>query len=163
MKRNRIMLAMLVLAVCIGVWAAGRDQGNSGKSDLAGRWELDISRSSLGKMKRPTRMTLEAMHHSDTLHAIQTSYFDQAGGPDTVEGDWFLDGKEHPLNSDGQMISMSKWDGNTLVAERKSRDGSFDETIRLTVSSDGKTATENIAVKDPNGSDKRKLVWQKKG
>jgi hypothetical protein len=61
------------------------------------------------------------------------------------------------------MISMSKWDGNTLVAERKSKDGSYDETIRLTVSSDGKTVTENIAVKDPNGSDKRKLIWQRKG
>ena len=156
------MLGVLVLVVSLGVWAAGRDPRASGKPDFSGRWELDISHSSFGKMKPPTRMTLEAIHHGDTLHATQTSY-DQAGGPDAVEGDWFLDGKEHPLGSGGQIVSVSKWDGNTLISERKSKDNSYDETIRLTLSADGKTATENISVKDPNGSDKRKLVWQKKG
>ncbi len=162
MKRNRLMLAVLVLVVSLGVWAAGRDTGPAGKPDFAGRWELDTSHSSFGKMNRPTRMTLEAIHHGDTLHAIQTSY-NQAGGPDAVEGDWFLDGKEHPLGFDGQMVSVSKWDGNTLSAERKSKDNSYLEAIRLTLSSDGKTSTEDITVKDPNGSDRRKLIWQKKG
>ena len=161
MKRNQIMLGVLALVVALGVWAAGRDSGSTNKPDFSGRWELDRTHSSFGKMKKPAHMTLEAMRHGDELHAIQTVY-DPAGGPDAVEGDWFLDGKEHPLGSDGRMTSMSKWEGDTLVAERRSNDNRFDEKIRFSLSGDGKTAIESVLVEDPSGSDRRKLVWQKR-
>lgn len=155
------MLVFLTAVVGLGLLAAGRDSLGDGKPDFTGKWELDNNRSSFGKMKRPTRMTLEAARHGEALHAVQTAY-DQAQGPDAVEGDWYLDGKERPVNQPGDIVSMSKWDGNTLVAERKSKDGSYSESIRLTLSRDGKTATEDITVKDPNGSDKRKLVWERR-
>jgi len=52
---------------------------------FSGNWELDIGESDLGKMPRPTRMTLKATRSGEALHAIQTTY-DQSGGPDAVEG-----------------------------------------------------------------------------
>ncbi len=86
-------------------------------------------------------------------------------GKKSLEGDWFLDGKQHPVDPSAQgnkQTQMSRWDGNAVVAERKSEDGSYKETIRMTMSGDGKTATERISVKSPNGNNSSTLIWERK-
>jgi len=70
-----------------------------------------------------------------------------------------MDGREHPLGSDGKMVSVSGWSGNTLVNSKRSKDGSFEEEIRLSMSSDGRTAIEKRHIKSPNGTDSRTRVW----
>ncbi len=156
-------MVLIAAVVGIGLIAAGRDTGTGadGKPNFSGNWELNVSKSKFGKSPKPTRMTLQAVRHGEVLHAVQTTY-DQAGGPNAVEGDWFLDAKEHPLGSDGAMTSMSKWDGKTLVSERKSKDNSYDEVIHLTLSADGRTATEEIKLKSPNGNNTSTLVWDRR-
>ncbi len=142
-----------------GLLQAEPDSGN--KPDLSGKWELNVGKSKFGKMPAPTRMTLESTKRGSTFHSVQSTY-DQAGGPNAVEGDWFMDGKQHPIGSDGKMTSMSKWDGNTIVSERRSKDGTYDELIRVQISDDGKTATEDIKLKSPNGNNSSTLVWDRK-
>ncbi len=163
MDRNAPYIVLLTIVLGLGLLAAGRDAGRGGdsKPDFTGHWELDVPQSKFGKMPVPTRMTLDESRRGEALHAVQATY-NQAGGPDTIEGDWYLDGKERPIGSDGKMFSISRWDGNTLVSERKSHDKSYDEVIRLKLSGDGKTATEEIKLSGPNGGNSSTLIWRRR-
>jgi len=151
-------VAVFVLASGLVAWGA-----ESGKPDFTGNWTLNIGKSNFGKMPKPQIMTLKAERKGEVLHSTQTT--DDGQGPKSVEGDWFLDGKQHPVDPTAQgnkQTQMSRWQGNVLVAERKSEDGSYRETIRMNLSGDGKTATEHIMVKSPNGSNRSTLVWERK-
>jgi hypothetical protein len=162
MQRNAPILVLVAVTIGLGMLAAGRDnRTTNSKPDFSGKWELNVAKSKFGKMPVPTRMTLEATRKGDSMHSVQTSY-DQAGGPNAVEGEWYLDGRERPMSSDGKMISASRWDGDTLVSERKSKDGAYHEVIRLSISGDGKTATEDIRTKNPNGDNHSTLVWERR-
>ncbi len=155
------MRSVLVVAIALGsaAWAAD----TNGKPDFTGYWTLNVGKSSFGKMPKPQGMTLKAERKGQVLHSVQTT--DDGQGPKSVEGDWFLDAKQHPVDPSAQgnkQTQMSRWQGKILVAERRSEDGSYRETIRMMLSGDGKTATEKIAVNSPNGSNSSTLVWERK-
>ncbi len=150
------MLRFALLMVLIGLPSRAEDK----KPDFTGTWELNVGKSSFGKMPKPTRMALTSSYKGDVLHASQTTYDQQ--GDRTVEGDWFLDGKEHPLAEFGPGKSVTKWVGSTLVNEKKSDNGQYEQTGRLSVSRDGKMATEKIHTKNPNGENNSTLVWERK-
>ena len=136
---------------------------DSGKPDFTGNWTLNTAKSNFGKMPKPQAMTLKAERKGPVLHSTQTT--DDGQGPKSVEGDWFLDGKQHPVDPAAQsnkQTQMSRWQGDTLIAERRSEDGGYQETIRMTLSKDGKTATERVAVKSPNGNNSSTLIWERK-
>lgn len=149
--------SMLLLAVAMSCVAAD-------KPDLTGTWICNLDQSKFGKMAKPQSLILKVERKGEVLHAVQTK--DDGQGGRAEEGDWFLDGKVHPVDpkaaDPNKMTTMSKWQGNTLLAERKSSDGTFDEKIRLTLSSDNKKATEHITVKAPTGGGDSTLVWEKK-
>lgn len=154
--RNILLLAALAGCFSFLAWA-------DDKPDLAGNWALNIGKSKFGKMPKPQSMTLKAVRKGDVLHSVQTT--EDGQGSRSTEGDWFLDGKQHPVDTQAtasKMTQMSKWDGKTLVADRKSEDGSYVENMRITVSGDGKTATEKLNVKSPNGNNTATLVWERK-
>ena len=151
-------VVLLVAASVIAVAAP-----DSGKPDFTGNWTLNTAKSSFGKMPKPQTMMLKAERKGEVLHSTQTT--DDGQGPKSVEGDWFLDGKQHPVDPTAQgnkQTQMSRWQGNTLIAERRSEDGGYQETIRMTLSSDGKTATERVTVKSPNGNNSSTLIWERK-
>lgn len=154
------MRTVLVMLFAAGLTAAAPD---SGKPDFTGNWTLNIGKSNFGKSPKPQSMALKAARKGEVLHSVQTT--DDGQGPKSVEGDWFLDGKQHPVDPSAQgnkQTQMSRWQGNAIVAERKSEDGSYKETIRMTLSGDGKTATEKIYVKSPNGNNTSNLIWERK-
>ena len=161
MHRLPMIMRPLVLALlAAGLSTAAPD---SGKPDFTGNWTLNVGKSSFGKSPKPQSMTLKAMRKGEVLHSVQTT--DDGQGPRSVEGDWFFDAKQHPVDPTAQgnkQTQMSRWQGNTVIAERKSEDGSYKESIRMTMSSDGKTATEKIAVKSPNGNNSSTLIWERK-
>lgn len=127
--------------------------------DFSGHWILNLDRSHFGKMEKPNGMTLAATMSGDTMHAVQT--MDLAGGPVTTESNWIADGQQHDaLGANGGTI-VARWEGNTLYSERKSSDGLYNEKVWLTLSKDGKTATEKVWTKGPEGTNLRTLVWQK--
>ncbi len=136
---------------------------DTGKPDFTGDWRLNVGKSSFGKAPKPQSMMLKAIRNGEVLHSVQTT--DVGQGPKSVEGDWFLDGKQHPVEPSAQsnkQTQMSRWQGNAIVAERQTENGGYKETIRMTLSSDGKTATETIYVKSPNGNNISKLIWERK-
>jgi hypothetical protein len=158
---------MRKLLVLIALGSAAFAANTNGKPDFTGNWVLNVGKSNFGKMPKPQGMTLKAAHKGDVLHSIQTTDDDQ--GPKSIEGDWFLDGKQHPVDpsapsatNSNRQTQMSRWQGNALIAERRSQDGSYRETIRMTLSGDGKTATEHVAVKSPDGNNLSTLVWERK-
>jgi hypothetical protein len=130
------------------------------RPDFTGYWELNIGRSKFGKMPKPVRMALNAARDGDRLKAEQTTWDNE--GHQSVTGTWYLDGKDHPAEAASQALEKTWWQGNTLVNEKKSLDRTFVENVRMTLSPDGKTATEVVRVKSPNGDNTEVLVWEKR-
>lgn len=128
--------------------------------DFSGRWELNVAKSDFGNAEKPVRMTLVSENKDGYLHSVQTVSTPQ--GDETSERDWYPDGKQHAYPGAVPGHSVTKWEGNTLVSERTSQDGQYKETIHLTASADGKTATETINSKNPNGTNKVRLIWERK-
>ena len=154
----RKTLLVLVALSSLG-WAAD----TNGKPNFTGEWNLNVGKSSFGKMPKPQSMTLKAAQKGEVLHSEQTTYDMQ--GSKSLEGDWFLDAKQHPVDPKARgnkQTQMSRWEGNTLLAERHSEDGRYRETIRMTLSGDGKTATEHVSVKSPDGNNSSTLIWDRK-
>ena len=104
-------------------------------------------------------MTVDSTVQNGVMHAVQNTYTEQ--GEHTTEFDWYLDGKRHATDKPAPGYSITRWEGKTLVNERQSNDGAYKETIRVTLSADGNTATEDITTKNPTGTNHEKLVWRK--
>jgi hypothetical protein len=127
--------------------------------DFTGHWILNLDHSKFGKMPKPTGMTLVATNDGEKMHAVQTT--DSQGGPITTGSDWIADGKEHDAHGSNGGKTLTRWEGNTLYSERKSSDGLYREKIWLTLSKDGKTATEKVWAWGPEGANLRTLVWMR--
>lgn len=152
---------MMRILLCCGALAGlALAAPPDGKPDFSGYWELNLAKSKFGKMVKPTRMTLKVSREGDRSKAEQTSWNEQ--GESTNSGVWYLDGKDRPAEAAGQTMEKTRWDGNVLVNEKRSLDRTFVETIRMSLSADGKTATEEVHVKSPNGDNREVLVFDKK-
>ena len=128
--------------------------------DLSGKWELNTQKSTFSKKNyNPVAMRLEVTRLGDGFHSKLTTV-DGMHGESVTEGDWFLDGVTHPIPG-SKWTQTSKWEGNVLVALKKSPEG-YEERTRLTLSPDGKQATENLFVKNSEGSSSRTLIWDRK-
>lgn len=127
--------------------------------DFSGHWILNLDRSHFGKMPKPNGMTLTATSSGDTMHAVQT--MDSPVGPVTTESNWIADGKPHEAPGANGGTTVTRWEGNILYSERKSSDGLYQEKVWLTLSEDGKTATEKVWTRGPEGANLRTLIWQR--
>jgi hypothetical protein len=128
--------------------------------DLSGKWELNIQKSTFSKKDySPSGMHLVVTRTSGGFHSKLTTADGMSGGTVT-EGDWFLDGKSHPI-AGTRWSQVSKWDGNVLVADKRSAENNYEEHMRLTVSPDGKQVTEQLTVKNSEGTHTSKLIWDR--
>jgi hypothetical protein len=129
------------------------------RPDLSGKWLLNTDKSTFSQKNfYPDGMTLEVTRQGEGFHSKLTTMDGLSGGTVT-EGDWFLDGKYHPIPGT-TWSQTSKWDGNVLIAEKKSPEG-YEEHMRLSLSADGKRATEKLSVKNANGSASSTLIWDR--
>lgn len=131
------------------------------KPDFTGKWELVVEKSDFGGLSKPSRMTVESSFNGEAMKSIQTTYTAQES--ETTEFTWYLDGKRHKTDKPAPGFAVTRWEDNTLVTERSSDDGAYREVIHMSLSRDGKTATELIQTKNPSGTNKEKLVWAKSG
>ncbi len=67
--------------------------------------------------------------------------------------------REHDTVSATPGKELTKWEGDILYSERRSTDGSFMQRIWLSLSADGKTATEKVWTKGAEGTNISNLVW----
>jgi hypothetical protein len=105
-------------------------------------------------------MTLVSEKRSGYLHSVVTTATPE--GERQTESNWYLDGKRHDEQKPVPGYSITKWDGDTLVNERRSNDGHFRETTKLSLNSDGKEATEIVDTHTPSGDNHAKLIWKRK-
>lgn len=130
------------------------------KPDFTGIWELDVKSSDFGSLPKPARMTIQSTMQGDAMRSVQTTYVEQES--QTAEFVWYLDGKRHSSDKPVPGYSVTRWEDTTLMSTRQSHDGAYKETIRMSLSQDGKTATETVETKNPSGTNKEKLVWHRK-
>lgn len=130
------------------------------KPDFTGTWELDVKNSDFGNLPKPARMTIQSKMQGDAMHSVQTTYVEQEN--QAAEFTWYLDGKRHSSDKPVPGYSVTRWEDTTLVSERQSDDGTYKETIRMSLSKDGKTTTEIIETRNPSGANKEKLIWHRK-
>ena len=134
-------------------------EGNGSHPDFSGRWELVKGESDFGKMPPPVNMTLVSEKREGYLHSLQTTQTPQ--GDQVSENDWFPDGKRHTYEKPVPGYSITRWEGNTLLSERRSNDGHYRQTVKLSMESDGKKAVETVSEHTPNGDNRMRLVWQR--
>lgn len=130
------------------------------KPNFTGTWELDVKSSDFGNLPKPARMTIRSTMQGDAMHSVQTTYVEQEN--QTADFTWYLDGKRHPSDKPVPGYSVTRWEDTTLVSERQSDDGAYKETIRMSLSRDGKTVTETVETKNPSATNKEKLIWYRK-
>ncbi len=129
-------------------------------ADFNGKWELNIKKSDFGNAPKPTRMSIDCTVDGNEMRSITTTYLQQDNS--AVESTWYIDGQKHSTDKPIPGYSLTRWQDGTLISERASNDGAYKEVIRLTLSNDGKTATEDVQTRNPNGNNREKLIWQKR-
>lgn len=147
-----LLLAVLLFAAALSFGADLR---------LSGNWTLDVAQSDFGNAAKPAKSTAAYTVRGDVVNATQIVYL--GGGQTKNEMTWYLDGLRHPSQKPAPGYSVSQWDGHTFVNMRSSTDGLYKETIRVTLSPDGATATETVDIKTPQGTNREKLVWRRAG
>ena len=145
-------IGLLIGSLSLAAFAAS-------KPDFTGRWELDVNKSDFGGVTKPARMTIESSMQGDMMRSVQTTYAQQ--DTQTTEFTWYVDGKRHETDKPVPGFSITRWEDTTLVSERQSTDGAYKETTRMSLSRDGKTATEIVETKTPSGNNKEKLIWHR--
>jgi len=73
----------------------------------------------------------------------------------------YPDGKRHDYAKPFQGYSVTHWDGNSLVTERKSNDGTYHQTVKLTMQANGKEAVETVTSHTASGDNRAKLYWRR--
>ena len=152
MKLARLLVIGTALFALVGF----SDQ----KPDFTGKWTLKVDQSDFGKMKKPVGMTLVSKREGGVLKSEVTTVDEQGSRTETSQ--WYDDGKEHPIQN-GSFSGKEKtsWSGNTLVSEKWSDDGKVRQTVKLSLSSDGKTCTQKTSSKTTNGNTSGTLIWQR--
>ena len=123
-------------------------------AELTGTWQLDVAESSFGAMPSPGSGVLSISTSSHkTLHIVE--FLHSPSSERTVESDWKIDDKYHPVEGAGPGEVLAKWDGSMLVG-RKLTEAGIEET-RFSLGPDGVTLTESIQ----SGANAATLVWRR--
>ena len=149
--------AIPLLAIVLVLPAAGQE--SKSHPDFSGRWELVKEKSDFGNSSPPVRMTLVSEKRDSYLHSVQTTV--TAEGEQVFESDWYPDGKQHKYDKPVPGYSTTRWEGQTLVSERKSDDGHYRASIQLTMLSNGREAIETLSYHTPEGDHRLRLFWRR--
>jgi hypothetical protein len=127
--------------------------------DFSGKWELVKEKSDFGKSSPPVAMTLVSESRDGYLHSVQTTQTPQ--GEKVSENDWYPDGSRHDYIKPVPGYSKTRWEGKSLISESESKDGTFRETVKLTMQPNGKEAIETVTVHNTAGDNHMRLFWRK--
>ncbi len=132
------------------------------KPDFTGEWKLNPAKSDFGMMPAPTSAVATVTHSEPSLKVTMKTTSER--GEFTSENTYTTDGKEC-INKGrmGELKSILKWDGDTLVIESKADFGGNAVTItdKWTLSDNGKTLTISRHFAGPQGEGDAKQVYEK--
>jgi hypothetical protein len=104
--------------------------------DLSGSWQLDVAASTFGNLPRPDSgfLAIGTGAHK-MLHMQVVMYGPVATGKieRTVESDWKIDDKYHPVVGGEPGEVLAKWDGSVLLGVRQTDAGPEETRLVLTV------------------------------
>lgn len=129
-------------------------------ASMSGTWRLNLANSKWGKHPKPASIEVTIQHHEPAFR-----YDGNVVSPNGVNGNagengltfafnGAIDGKDYPVTGSlgaGQM-NIRRVNTNTIESEYKSSEGNLTETARTTISSDGKTLTQEMEEKGSKGT-----------
>jgi hypothetical protein len=141
--RSTIRLAMLVGATVVVfaglmIWAAERTSQSA-----VGTWQLDVTKSSNGKMPAPTFEQLVITSDDGDTYKWTLVGTEGHGVAFTKSYDGPIDGNEHPITSSesSSLITYTRTPSGGLRWVVKDKDGATIETASRWLSPDGKIMT----------------------
>jgi hypothetical protein len=124
--------------------------------DLSGNWKLNVEKSTWGKVRKPTGVSLEIQHNEPSLkYSGRVVDAESEGREFSFEG--AIDGREystHGAFADGRIVFERK-PGNVIASTFHSGDGLLTESAETSVSADGKILTRRVRLKRPDSD----LSW----
>jgi hypothetical protein len=141
---NRSLVAVSLVFLC----ATGQTLAQV-TDPVVGTWELNLTKSTFSPGPAPKSETrIYTASGSDLKLAVKG--VDGNGKPTSIQASYSLDGREHPItgSSDADSQSITRVDARTTEGTLK-KGGKVVQTVRRTITQDGKTMT--IAFKGVDG------------
>jgi hypothetical protein len=148
--RHRVQSILLGLAAAFLIQPVFGEHPN-----LSGSWQLDVAASMFGAKPIPQSGYLNISTGRHKMLHMELVMRD-AHGERTVDNDWKIDDKYHPIVGDESGEVLAKWDGSVLLGKHHTEGGM--EEIRMVAGSDGFTLTESI--QSPSGT--TTLIWRRR-
>ncbi len=143
---KKLMSTLFVIAAAANVAMA------ADKPDFSGTWKMDADKSVFGPMPPPTSMTRK-IDHKDPALSVNTVSSGPQGDQD-MTFKYATDGTETTNSMMGNDVkSTATWDAKTLVIKSAANFGGADVklTDKWSLSDDGKTLTDVLAISAPQG------------
>ena len=132
-------------------------------ASLNGTWNLNVEKSSWGKVQKPVTAVVTITHEEPRLQYTGSIVY--ASGEDTRPFSFAgaIDGKEYPVSrSVGPgKVTVKRIDNSTVFSLFRSDDGLFTEEATTSVSRDGKTMRRALRRDGPDGRLRWTEIWQK--
>jgi hypothetical protein len=145
MRRRILQAAALLVILVFTLWAAD--------DPAISTWKLNVEKSNFGGTRPPMSITFKIEPWEDALKATVDRV--EAGGR-TIHYEFAAkyDGKDYPVKGtpNADMVSLKRTDANHADAAWK-KDGKNASTSQFVISREGKTLTETLKTKNPQGAD----------
>jgi len=146
-RRTCLLLSTLVLATS----ALAETTPN-----FTGAWKLDVAKSDLGGAPI-AELTVDITHKNEVFKYTATGV---AGGENFVESEAITTDGKPSQDSRGATVT-AHWDGQALMIESTSADGTPRDASRLVLSPDGKVITRDYVRKSEDDPQKRHEIYHK--
>ena len=126
-------------------------------ANMSGDWKLNVSKSKFDKNAAPLNVLIKVQHQEPALKYSGTVVGSQEAHPDTFEFDGAIDEKIYPVKENtktGRTIKFKRVNDRTVESWSSDTTG-MEEYAKTSISSDGKTMTREMTVKDKNSQTKR--------
>jgi hypothetical protein len=123
--------------------------------ELSGTWQLDVAASSFGAMPSPQSGVLAISTGPHKIFHMAT-FFQSPDKERTIETDWKIDNRYHPVEGAASGEVLAKWDGSMLIGRRLT-EGGIEET-RFRLGPGGDSLTETIQ----SGTNVSTLTWRRR-
>jgi hypothetical protein len=152
--RRRILHSLIGLAPWLLMPAAFCEHPN-----LTGSWQLDVASSSFGNMAVPDSgfMTISTGPHKMFHMEVVMKSAGQTGNVErSVDSDWKVDNKYHPVIGGDSGEVLAKWEGSVLTGKRQTATGL--EEIRLVPAAGSELLRQSIQ----SAQGTRILIWRRR-
>ena len=148
-RPSKLLLPVLILASTTFVSAAT-------KPNFSGTWKLNVAKSDLGGAPIDA-LVVEVDHKEPIFKYVATG---SANGQPFQEQELLTTDGKPGQDSHGATVT-TKWEGDSLITQATSRDGSPLYESRISLAADRKTITRVFVLKTNDGPQTRRELYEK--